>query len=580
MTSKIDTFVSLSSGATFEKPKHGKEMKLFKEGTIQQQVIGGVHAALDASSTASTTTQQEEKKWAFDTPLPPLTLNLFGFGHDDRTKSNAEDDEEEIDEGVTKGAVKSDDAPLKPMTRKKMLNIWKKNSISVVGKNVAPPITHFSDLVRPPLNVPHNIVNNIFARKIKQPTPTQMQAIPTLIQGRSVLACAPTGSGKTLAYLLPLFARLKAPNPEAGGIRAMIVAPTMELAVQIERETLIMLKGARWKLVQHGQTTKNKDIFVTTPARVVNMVKENLIDLQFVEYLVFDEGDKLLDVSTSFISMVKEIITACTNINKVVCLFTATLSKKIEQVAISVMPDEPVRIIVNDRTASSKDVNQKLVFTGSEEGKIIALRNIIKEGFQPPMLIFLQSIDRTKELYDEVNCAGLHCAIINSKMTSAQRDEVVLNFRLGNIWVLITTELLARGIDFKNVGTVVNYDFPISKESYVHRVGRTGRAGKQGNAITFFTEDDKNRLPMIVQIVKDSGSPVEEWMLKLKISKTKQRMLERETPHRTIISTQKKQMIRKKQNERELRSMKRERELAGKGDDDSDLEEDNYTPDE
>eukprot|EP00388_Colpodella_angusta_P018479 GDKJ01046050.1.p1 GENE.GDKJ01046050.1~~GDKJ01046050.1.p1 ORF type:complete len:327 (+),score=44.98 GDKJ01046050.1:66-983(+) len=305
------------------------------------------------------------------------------------------------------------------------------------------------------------------------------------------------------------------------------------------------------------------------------MIKEKHINVEHVEFLVFDEGDKLWDTTTDFIKLIDEIVAACTKPEKVVGLFTATLSKKVEAMARSVMPNDPLLIIVNDRAAASTDVDQRLLFTTNEHGKILAMRNLIREGFTPPALVFVQSIDRTKELYDEVNCAGLHCAIINSKMTAEQREDVVLNYRLGNIWVLITTELLARGIDFKNVGTVINYDFPASTESYIHRVGRTGRAGKKGTAITFFTEDDKDRLPMIVKVIKESGGDVEDWMEGIKTSKSALKHLRKETPHRMIISIKKRQFLTDKAMERELKALKRERDEKGINDesDDEPLEE-------
>jgi ATP-dependent RNA helicase DDX52/ROK1 len=385
-----------------------------------------------------------------------------------------------------------------------------------------------------------------------------MQAIPALIHKRDVIACAPTGSGKTLAYLIPLFAILQRPDPSSVGVRALVVAPTMELAVQIERECFFLMKGMRWRLVQHGQSTTGKDVFVTTPGRVLTLLQQHLIDLSAVEYLVFDEGDKLWDGQTDFLQAIDTIVTACCNPAKVVCLFTATLSETIERSAASVMASDPIRIIVRGRTAANTDVEQRLVFCGNELGKVIEVRNMIREGLRPPVLIFVQSIERTKELYEEIRCAGLHVALINAKMTTEERDAVVLNFRLGHIWVLITTELLARGIDFKGVGTVINFDIPTTPESYVHRIGRTGRAGKRGVAVTFFTEDDKELVAQIARIVKESGNPVEQWMLDIKISKKRQRHLSKRTPQRMIVSTQKRALVDQQRLERQRRRLERE----------------------
>lgn len=448
------------------------------------------------------------------------------------------------------------DVPLKPMSEKKMRNIWRKNNLQVTGDDVPSPIHHFSDLVRSPLNVQHHVVDNLFQRDHKVPTPIQLQAISTLIHRRDLLACAPTGSGKTIAFLVPLFTLLKSPNRHAG-IRGLVITPTMELAVQIEREAFFLMRGKRWKYVQHGQTTKDKDFFVSTPARVVSLLKQNLLDLKAVEYLVFDEGDRLWDSKSGFFEDIDTIVAACTSHEKVIALFSATLSEKVEEAVRSIM-NNPVRLIVAGRKVASRHVNQKLLFCGSELGKVVAMRNLIKEGITAPVLVFVQSIERSKELYDEINAAGLHMSVIHAKMTTNEREEAVLNFRLCKTWFLVTTELLARGIDFKNVNTVINFDFPLSVESYIHRIGRTGRAGKSGTAITFFTIDDKDRLPPIAAIMKESGSDVEDWMLNIKVNRTARKRLENTTPTRTIISTRKRVMIADKRYERQWKRVKGE----------------------
>ncbi|EPY28250.1 ATP-dependent RNA helicase DDX52/ROK1 [Strigomonas culicis] len=449
------------------------------------------------------------------------------------------------------------------MTAKKVRNIWRKHDLQVSGVDVPSPIQHFSDLARPPLCTPHHVVNNLFAREHKVPTSIQMQAIPALIHRRDVLACAPTGSGKTIAFLVPMFTLLKEPDPDAG-IRALIVTPTIELALQIEREAFFLMRGKRWRFVQHGQTTHNKDIFVATPGRILSLVEQKLLDLSKVQYLVFDEGDRLWDTKTDFLAAIDGILAACTAPEKVVCLFTATMSERVETAARSVMSSDPVRIIVRGRQRVNESVKQRLLFCGSEQGKIVAMRNLVREGIKPPVLVFVQSIERSKELYDEIRAQGLHMAVMNAKMSIEEREETVTQFRLGRIWVLVTTELLSRGIDFKNVGTVINFDFPITVDSYIHRVGRTGRAGKSGEAISFFTEDDRERLPAIAKVIKDSGSAVEDWMLEIKVGRSERRRLQKTTPHRMIISTKKRMMVADKRIERQYNRMERE-EKGGAG---------------
>lgn len=512
------SFAKLSAGAAYDESRFANDMAPFSSKNEKKNFVG-----------------VQEINTQLTPFVPPPVQTPFAFF---KPSTNRNDDVEAAATIEPNRQYK----PIKPMSAKHRRNLLKRNDIHVTGKDISQPIEHFSALVRPPLSVPQYIVDNLFSRGLRIPTPIQMQAIPALLCGRDILACAPTGSGKTVAFVIPMLARLRSPSVTSG-VRAVVVSPTMELAVQIEREVFFLMKGERWRLVQHGQTTKNKDIMITTPRRLVTMHREQLILLSSVEFLVFDEGDKLWDTTTDFLELVDEIVTACTCPNKVVALFSATLSQQVEKMARSVMSDDPVRIIVRGRTAANQDIEQRLIFVGNELGKITAIRNLIREGLKPPVLIFVQSVERTKELFDEINCAGLHCAVINAKMFAEERDMIVLNFRLGKLWVLITTELLARGLDFKNVGTVINFDFPVTPESYVHRIGRTGRAGQKGLAITFFTTDDRERLPPIATIVKQSGGHAEPWMLEIDVSRKRRRELRRTTPHRLAVSTKKRILI-------------------------------------
>lgn len=551
----MDAFRTLTVGAKFQQPQNAGAMKLFQQN---KQAAG----AAGAGSALGLLVQDDDTAASsVSAPRPSMSLDLFGTNARHRLGGagghGAGEDGSGGGADGPDGAASPKDKPLKAMSFKKMRNTWRKNDLQVAGTDLPAPIEHFSDLVRPPLNVPRHIVDNLFTRQHKIPTPIQMQAIPSLIHQRDVLACAPTGSGKTIGFLVPMFALLKQPDPEAG-VRALIVTPTVELAQQIEREAFFLMKGGRWRFVQHGQTTRNKDIFIATPGRVVSMVEQKLLDLSNVQYLVFDEGDRLWDTKTDFMEVVDKILTACSRKDKVVSLFTATLSERVETAARSVMTSDPVRIIVHGRQTANTHVKQQLTFCGNELGKIVAMRNLIRDGIKPPVLIFVQSIERTKELYDEIRSQGLHIAIMNAKMTVEEREETVLQFRLGKIWFLITTELLSRGIDFKNVSTVINFDFPLTVDAYIHRVGRTGRAGKAGLAITFFTKEDRDRLPPIAQVIREAGSEVEDWMLEIKVDRPTRRRLQRVTPRRAVVSTRKRMLIADQNVKRQYRRLERE----------------------
>lgn len=580
----MNPFEALTVGVRFTREAHQKHHHLFQKSqdSVSSAFLdsGFIRTSIEESPSSG-----KERNIIIHTPTPSSVLTI---GKDDFPYGRVESSNWEEDRagGIhhpsffpLHGENKAKDKPLPSMTYKKIKNIWQKHELQVSGTDIPPPIQHFSDLVRPPLSAPHHVVDNLFRRDHKVPTAIQVQAISTLVHKRDLLACAPTGSGKTIAFLVPMFTLLKEPN-RSSGIRALIITPTMELAMQIEREAFFLARGGRWRYVQHGQTTKDKDFLVSTPGRLVTLLERKLIQLDNVEYLVFDEGDRLWDAKSDFLVIVDRILGACTKKDKVTSLFTATLSEKVEEAARSVM-NSPVRLIVNGRQSANSNVEQQLLFCGNELGKIVAMRNLICEGIAAPVLIFVQSIERSQELYDEINTSGLNVRLMHAKLSTEEREDLVLQFRLGKIWILITTELLSRGIDFKNVNTVINFDIPLSGASYIHRVGRTGRAGKTGKAITFYTIEDKDRIPPIAEIMKASGSKVEDWMTELKVDKKKRRHLELTTPKRMIISTRKRVMVANKRYERDCRRAKKElieeemKDVAGNTSEDEGVEEGN-----
>jgi ATP-dependent RNA helicase DDX52/ROK1 len=189
------------------------------------------------------------------------------------------------------------------------------------------------------------------------------------------------------------------------------------------------------------------------------------------------------------------------------------------------------------RNAATDTIKQELLFTGTEAGKMIALRQLVQKGIKPPVLIFVQSIERAKELFHELIFDGINVEVIHSDRTKAQRDNIIDQFRVGKIWVLIATELMARGLDFKGVNLVINYDFPQSVASYIHRIGRTGRAGRQGEAVTYYTQDDLPYMKGVVNVMKESGCDVPEWMLNIKNMNHNQKKTMRKGISRDHIDT-------------------------------------------
>ena len=262
-----------------------------------------------------------------------------------------------------------------------------------------------------------------------------------------------------------------------------------------------------------GVKERRLDLLITTPLRLVALMKSGGVELDRIETLIFDEADKLFEMG--FVDQVDEIVAGCTCPTLQRVLFSATLPQSVEDLARSVLQD-PIRIIVGRRGAATEDIKQSLVFVGQESGKMLAVRQRVSQGIKPPVIIFVQSKDRAQQLFRELVYDGLNVDVIHSGRTQAQRDAVVAKFRSGKVWILIATDLMARGMDFKGVNLVINYDFPQSVTSYIHRIGRTGRAGRAGEAITLFTEDDTDLLRSIAHVVRASGCEVPDWMFSMK----------------------------------------------------------------
>lgn len=410
----------------------------------------------------------------------------------------------------------------------------KKHNLHVSGYNVPSPLQSFDEL-KSRYNCPSYLLRNLKELGFKEPTPIQRQAMPVLLQGRECFACAPTGSGKTLAFVCPMLIKLK--TPEKDGIRAVILCPTRELTAQTYRECKKLSKRKKFRIkLMTKHLSRNADfskfpcdILITTPLRLRLAIKRKKVDLSRVEYLVLDESDKLFE--PELFKQIDSVIKACSNPSIIRSLFSATLPDFVEDRARELMHDA-VRVIVGRKNMASETIKQKLVFTGSEEGKLLAIRQSFAESLNPPVLVFLQSKERAKELYGELAFDNIRVDVIHSDLTQEERENAVDNFRAGKTWVLIATDVVARGMDFKGVNCVINYDFPDSAAAYVHRIGRSGRAGRTGEAITFYTEEDIPFLKNVANLMAASGCEVPSWLMELRKKKWK-----KHRPKRESIST-------------------------------------------
>ncbi|KAJ8043001.1 putative ATP-dependent RNA helicase DDX52 [Holothuria leucospilota] len=426
--------------------------------------------------------------------------------------------------------------------------IRRNNKIHVTGTDIPPPVSEFVQLQQE-YRIHQDIIENIHRLGYVKPTPIQMQAIPVMLHRRELLACAPTGSGKTAAFILPILHQLKEPRNQ--GFRAIVLSPTRELASQTYREFLRLSEGRGFRIhmvdkfakaskVFKKQSGLKFDILVATPNRLVYMLQQEppAIKLNNVEWLIIDESDKLFETGKNgFREQLATIYQSCDSAKTRRALFSATYAHEVENWC-KLNLDNVIEVTVGYRNTATELIKQELVFVGGEYGKLLAVREIFRKGFQPPVLIFVQSKERSKELFHELIYDGFNVDVIHADKSQEQRDNVIKSFRAGKIWVLIATELMGRGIDFKGVNLVINYDFPTSAISYIHRIGRTGRAGRSGRAVTLFTEDDAVCLRSIANVMKNAGCNIPDYMLKLKkMTKKEKAKLEKKPIEREPIRT-------------------------------------------
>lgn len=407
----------------------------------------------------------------------------------------------------------------------------KMHNIHVSGSNIPSPLHSFAEL-RSRYKCRSYLLRNLAELGFKEPTPIQRQAIPVLLSGRECFACAPTGSGKTFAFVFPILMKLK--HTSKDGVRAVIISPTKELAAQTTRECRKLAKGKKFyirlmtkQLAKSGDFSKLRcDVLISTPLRLQFATRKGKLDLSRVEFLVLDESDKLFE--PGMLEQVDFVVKACTNPSILRSLFSATLPDIVEDRARTIMHDA-VRVIIGRKNSASETIKQKLVYVGSEEGKLLALHQSFAESLNPPVLVFVQNKERAKELYDELKLEDIRPDVIHSDLSQIQRENAIDNFRAGKTWVLIATDVVARGMDFKGVNCVINYDFPDSAAAYIHRIGRSGRAGRSGEAITLYTEADIPFLRNIANVITSSGGEVPEWIMSLTKKKWRKHRPQRET---------------------------------------------------
>lgn len=347
------------------------------------------------------------------------------------------------------------------------------------------------------------------------PSPIQAQAIPILLEGRDLLGCAQTGTGKTASFALPILhllqARAQAPKPK--GCRALVLTPTRELAVQVGqsfskygkhlrlRQTLIY--GGVGQNPQIAAMRGGVDVLVATPGRLLDLIQQGFISLASVEFFVLDEVDRMLDMG--FLRDVQKIV-AMLPAQRQSLFFSATLAPNIVQLAEKILRD-PARVRIEPETTTAERVEQQVCFVDRGH-KFSLLESLLRHQVVQTearlTIVFSRTKHGANKLAKSLSAAGLMAEAIHGNKSQAQREKALERFRKGLIPVLVATDVAARGVDVKDVGLVVNYDLPHEPEAYVHRIGRTGRAGAAGRAVSFCCDEELDDLRMIEQLIRAS----------------------------------------------------------------------------
>lgn len=357
---------------------------------------------------------------------------------------------------------------------------------------------------------------NLYAplqRSLKQqkyvtPTPIQAQAIPPAIKGRDILGCAQTGTGKTAAFALPILDFLGHENPpcEPNKPIALVMAPTRELAIQISESFDVYGSEMRFKqaLVYGGVKQQKQvnalrrgvDVVIATPGRLQDLMEQKHINLANIQIFVLDEADRMLDMG--FLPALKKIIAKLPS-KRQSMFFSATLPPKIVELSNQLLFD-PVSISIAPEKANVDLINQTVTSVEGGE-KFNALRQMLQEDSVERTIVFTRTKHRANQVARKLANAGVRASAIHGNKSQAARQRAIEDFRNKKVTVLVATDVASRGIDIDDVTHVVNYDIPNEAESYVHRIGRTGRAGKQGIAISFCSSAEIGDLRAIEKLI-------------------------------------------------------------------------------
>ena len=359
-------------------------------------------------------------------------------------------------------------------------------------------------------NFNEHLTEGILSMGYQTPTPIQEMAIPLILEGKDLIACAQTGTGKTASYLLPVLHKIALAD-EGHKTTALVLAPTRELAQQIDQQveglayftglSSIAVYGGGDGIVyeQQRRGIQNKvDILVATPGRLIAHLQSGVLKLDHIKYLVLDEADRMLDMG--FLDDIMRIIRDIPH-HRQTLLFSATMPGPIRKLAGSIMKNpEQVNLATSQ---PAEGINQQIYKVHSEQkSKLVTM--LLKNGSYTSTIIFANTKDEVKRLSRELKGAGIKANAFHSDFEQAEREQILLDFKNRTLPVIIGTDALSRGIDVEGIDLVINYDVPSDPEDYIHRIGRTARAETTGTAITLVNSRDSRKLKNIEQLIGKS----------------------------------------------------------------------------
>ncbi|SEJ13211.1 ATP-dependent RNA helicase RhlE [Myroides marinus] len=373
-----------------------------------------------------------------------------------------------------------------------------------IVNNIGFPIQIIMDFKQ--LNIIPSIMKAVLTAGYTKATEIQYQSIPHILNGHDLIGCAQTGTGKTASFAIPVLQLLDKQKIKSKGIRSLVLTPTRELAVQISEnfktygQFLNIKHLAIFGGVPQGKQVKalnaGIDILIATPGRLLDLISQGYIDLAHIEIMVLDEADRMLDMG--FVNDVKKILTKVP-VKKQTLFFSATMPQEIRKFSQSILK-KPIEINVTPVSSTAETVKQSVYFVEKNE-KFDLLVQILEDKKFNRSLVFARTKHGADKLVKSLLLSGIQASAIHGNKSQNARQRALDDFKSSKIRVLIATDIAARGIDINELPHVINYELPDVPETYVHRIGRTGRAGYQGTAVSFCDRQEKKELQSIQKLI-------------------------------------------------------------------------------